>query len=246
MALNLREMSGIGVLREGPLHAAIKDYLAKPGDRFEVPVDRFVVDLVRADGELVEIQTGGFTALGSKLDVLLDHHRVRIVHPVAAQRRIVRVDQRGEVISSRRSPRRATLVDVFDKLVSFPSLLTHPNLTVEVLLLCEDHIRGPRPVARARVRDPGQRRLVQVLERVELRETSDIVNALPALPVVPFSTRELALRLGCSVSLAQRTAYCLRAVGIIETAGKRGRTPLHQVCTRTLPPSPAWSREGSA
>ena len=81
------------MLREGPLHAAVKELLAAPGDRFEVPVDRFVIDLVRADGELVEVQTGNFGALGKKLDVLLDEHRVRVVHPVAAERRIVRVDE---------------------------------------------------------------------------------------------------------------------------------------------------------
>jgi hypothetical protein len=223
-------MSGIGVLREGPLHAAIKQFLAAPGDRFEVPVDRFVVDLVRADGELVEIQTNGFAALGPKLDALLDAHRMRVVHPLAAERRIVRVDADGEVRSTRRSPRRATVVDVFDKLVSFPSLLTHPNLTLEVLLLREDHIRRQDQLTRGRrLRDPGQRRLLEVLERVELRTPNDILDTLPALPEGPFTTRELASRLGCGVALAQRTAYCLRAMGVIESAGKRGRTPLHQL-----------------
>jgi hypothetical protein len=232
-------MSGIGVLREGPLHAAIKACLAEPGDRIEVPLDRFVIDLVRADGELVEIQTGGFAALGPKLDVLLDRHRVRVVCPVAAERRIVRVDARGEVISTRRSPRRATVLEVFDKLVSFPSLLTHPNLTIEVLLLREDHVRAPHPVARGRrTRDPGQRRLVKLLERVELRGASDILGALPVLPHGPFSTRELAGQLGCSVALAQRAAYCLRTIGVIESAGKRGRTPLHQLTLQTPPQRP--------
>jgi hypothetical protein len=119
-------------MREGPLHAAVKLALAQPGDRLEVPVGRFVIDLVRADGELVEVQTGGFGALGAKLDALLDEHRVRIVHPVAAERRIVRVDEHGEVASVRQSPKRATALEVFDKLVAFPSLLTHPNLTIEV------------------------------------------------------------------------------------------------------------------
>ena len=69
---------------------------------------------------------------------------MRIVHPVAAERRIIRVDEHGEVLGARRSPKRATAVAVFDKLVAFPSLLTHPNLTIEVLLLREDHIRRPR------------------------------------------------------------------------------------------------------
>jgi hypothetical protein len=30
------------------------------------------------------------------------------------------------------------------------------------------------------------------------------------------------------MQLAHRTAYCLRAINLIEAAGKRGRTPLHR------------------
>jgi hypothetical protein len=218
----------IGVLGEGPLHAAVKALLAEPGDRLEVPVDRFVIDLLRSDGELVEVQTGGFGALGGKLDALLDEHRMRIVYPVAAERRIVRVDEHGQVLGARRSPKRATAAAVFDKLVAFPSLLTHPNLTIEVLLLREDHIRGPQPrTTRGRTRDPGERRLVDVLDRITLRTREDILAVLPALPREPFTTSELAAVVGCGTVLAQRTLYCLRAIGIVEPAGKRGRAPLH-------------------
>jgi hypothetical protein len=228
-ASRLSSVSGIGVLREGPLHAAIKARLAGPGDRVEVPIGGFVIDLVRADGELVEVQTGGFAPLGRKLDALLDAHRFRIVYPVAAERRIVRVDADGEITSVRRSPRRASVVEVFDKLVAFPSLLTHPHLTIEVLLLREDHVRGRRAerVGR-RTRDPGERRLIDVLDRVVFREPDEILSLLPSLPSDPFSTRELAALFSCSVLLAQRTAYCLRMMGVIEAAGKRGRTPLHR------------------
>jgi hypothetical protein len=219
---------GIGELREGRLHAAVKALLSEPGDRLEVPVGRFVIDLVRADGELVEVQTGGFGALGGKLDALLDDHRMRIVHPVAAERRIVRVDEHGSVLGVRLSPKRASALAVFGELVAFPSLLTHPNLTIEVLLLREDHIRRPQPATvRGRTRDPGERRLVEVLDRVAFRTPEDIVAMLPALPSRPFSTRELAAHLRCDTVLAQRTLYCLRAVGIVEPAGMRGRAPLH-------------------
>jgi hypothetical protein len=214
----------------------VKSLLAEPGDRFEVPVGRFVIDLVRADGELVEVQTGGFGPLGKKLDVLLDEHRVRVVHPVAAERRIVRVDGDGEVLASRRSPKRATAVDVFDKLVAFPSLLTHPNLIIEVLLLREDHIRRPEPTRkRGRTRDPGERRLVELLDRVVLRTPDDILDALPPLPAEPFTTRELAALLRCSTMLAQRTLYCLRTIGLVEPVGKRGRAPLHACRVSPIP-----------
>ncbi len=222
-------MSGIGVLREGPLHAAVKELLARPGDRTEVPVGRFVIDLVRADGELVEVQTGGFGPLGPKLDALLDDHRVRIVHPLAAERRIVRVDERGEVVAVRRSPTRESALRIFDRLVTFPSLLAHPNLVLELLLCREDHVRAPEPRRGRRfLRDPGERRLRGVLDRTELREPRDAL-ALLALPDGAFTNRDVAASAGCDLKLAQRATYCLRLMDLLQPAGMRGRAPLFTV-----------------
>ena len=225
-------MAGIGELAEGPLHAAVKAWLAEPGDRTEVPVGRWVVDLVRADGELVEIQTGGFAPLGPKLDGLLDQHRMRIVHPVPAVRRIVRVDADGVILSERRSPKTAGVLEVFDKLVSFPSLIGHPHLVVEVLLCREDHVRAPAPTrsrSGRRTRDPGIRHLAEVIGRHELREPHDALGLLGAdLPTEPFSTAELGKLLGAPLVLAQRVAYCLRLMELIEPAGRRGNAPLHR------------------
>ncbi len=217
----------IGVLREGPLHRELKARLAAPGDAFEVPVDGFVIDLVRTDGELVEIQTGGFSPLRAKLDALLDRHRIRIVHPVPAQRRIVRVDGDGVVLSSRSSPKRPGATLIFEGLVSFPTLLSHPNLTIEVLLCREDHVRAPAPVRGRRfLRDPGERRLVDVLSRIELRGPADAAALIPAFDA-PFTTRDLAAAMSVPLPLAQKAAACLRALEVLEPAGKRGHAPLH-------------------
>jgi hypothetical protein len=223
-------VSGIGLLREGPLHAALKTLHARPGDRAEVRVGRFVIDLVRADGELVEFQTGGFAPLGPKLDALLDEHRMRIVHPIAAERRIVRVDEQGEVVTVRRSPVRGAAPHVFDRLVTFPSLLAHPNLVVEVLLCREDHVRAPQPGRGRRFkRDPGERRLVEVLERVELRSPSDALALLPGDLGRDFTNRDLAGALGGDLRLAQRTTYCLRLMELLDEVGRRGKAPLFRL-----------------
>ena len=40
--------TAIGTLRERPLHASLKRWYARPGDRTEAAVDGYVVDLVRA------------------------------------------------------------------------------------------------------------------------------------------------------------------------------------------------------
>jgi len=47
--VGLEGAPGIGVLRERHLHAAVKRWYAEPGDREEVPVDGYVIDLVRGD-----------------------------------------------------------------------------------------------------------------------------------------------------------------------------------------------------
>jgi hypothetical protein len=39
---------GIGSLNEKPLHAALKEWYARPEDRFEASVDGFVIDVVRS------------------------------------------------------------------------------------------------------------------------------------------------------------------------------------------------------
>lgn len=218
----------IGVLREGPLHRDLKALLAAPGDAFEVKVDGYVIDLVRSDGELVEIQTGSFSPLRAKLDALLDRHPVRIVHPVPAERRIVRVDEDGEVLSTKASPKKPTAAAIFEGLVSFPTLLSHPNLTIEVLLCREDHVRKPAPVrGRRYLRDPGERRLTAVLERVELARPSDAGRLIPAFDE-PFTTKELARAMRVPLPLAQKAAHCLRALGVLQPAGMRGRAPLHR------------------
>src|SRR5205809_7710724 len=90
-----RGIAAIGTLNEGVLHAQLKDWYRRPGDRVEQLVDGFVVDLVRGE-LLVEIQTGSFAPLRRKLERLTRHHRVRLVAPVPPLRPIVRLSDAGE------------------------------------------------------------------------------------------------------------------------------------------------------
>ena len=75
-------------------------------------VDGYLIDIVRGD-QLIEIQTGNFSAIKAKLEDLVRNHPVRLVHPIAQTKWIVRLDARGERISKRRSPRKGRLEDVF-------------------------------------------------------------------------------------------------------------------------------------
>src|SRR5256885_6812479 len=104
------ETQAIGTLNEGALHAQLKDWYQRRGDRIEQLVDGFVVDIVRGN-LLVEIQTGSFAPLRRKLDLLTQRHRVRVVAPIPLFRKIIRLSDEGEVLSARRSPRQGRAED---------------------------------------------------------------------------------------------------------------------------------------
>ena len=135
-------MPDIGTLNEKPLHASLKEWCRQDGDRVEVPVDGFVVDLVRGD-LLIEIQTRGFSSMRRKFDRLLESQSIRLLHPVPAQKWIVKLDDSGNEKSRRRSPKHGIAADVCGELVSFPSLLSHPNFMLEIALIEEEEIRRP-------------------------------------------------------------------------------------------------------
>ena len=198
--------SGIGTLNESSLHAGIKDFLAMPGDRFEVPLAGFVIDIVRGE-ELIEIQTGSFGALGNKLDRLLGEHPIRIVHPIALETWIARPGKRP-----RKSPRRRSILDLFEELTSLPTLLSHPNLSLDVLLIEEEQLREPGPRGQRKVMD---RRLRAVRAWRRFEDVSDLASLLPVTLPTSWTTADLAEVAGVSRRLAQAMAYCLRTNELI-------------------------------
>ena len=235
----LRPVSGIGVLREGPLHAAVKDLLARPGDTRRGAV-RPLRHRPRArrrragrDPDRRLLAAGAQARRAARRPPHADRPSG------AAERRIVRVDDAGRG-AVRRGARRCAgaALDVFDRLVSFPSLLAHPNLDGRGAAVP----RGPHPGAgggalalgpaaarsgrAAAGRGPGQRGAGGA------RPTRPRCCPRRSARGEPFTTRELAAALGCRMMLAQRVAYCLRGMEVLADAGKRGPRAA----------APAWRR----
>jgi hypothetical protein len=217
----------IGTLNEGALHAQLKGWYRRPGDLLEQKVGGYVVDLVRGE-LLVEFQTGGFAPLRRKLEALLETHPVRLVAPVPVSRRIVRLSDDGEILSARRSPKRGCLHDVFSRLVSIPALLGHAGFELEVLLTLEEEARMLRPGRAYRRRGwvVQGRSLVAVEQSLLIAGPADAGRLLPELAAT-FDTADLAAAGQIDRQLAQRMAYCLRALGVITPVGKRGASILY-------------------
>ncbi len=231
----------ISTLNESPLHAALKRWYARPGDRIEVEVDGFIIDIVR-DDLLIEIQTGNLSSIRHKLRTLAEHHSIRLVYPIPRDKWIIRLAEDGQSALSRRmSPKHGHVEDLFAELVSLPRLLANPNFSLDVLLTQEEEIRRYDATRAWRRRGwvTHERRLLEVLDRRRFRTPADLRELLPATLEEPFTTSDLAAAIDRPRRLAQRMAYCLRKMGVIRAVGKEGNALLYaRADTDMEPPRP--------
>ena len=235
----------IGTLAEKSLHAQLKQLYAAPGDLLEHPLDGYVVDIARPVGQegeatasdfrCIEIQTRHLAAMKAKLAVLLAVRPVHVVFPIAAQRTIARMDAGGAILSRRRSPKHGSIYDIFPELVSLPALIHHPHFSLEVLLIHEEQVwrddaQGSWRRRRWSIYD---RRLLATLTAVPLAGAADFAALLPTGLPDGFDCRALAGAIGQPLPVAQKMAYCLRHMGILDLAGKRGNALLYARRSRT-------------
>jgi len=226
--------TSIGLMNEKPLHASLKQWYARPGDQFEVPVDGFVIDIVRND-LLIEIQTRNFASINSKLCKLTRSYEVRLVYPVVQEKWILRSASDGGTAVRRKSPKRGRLEDLFWELVSIPRLLSNPNFSLEVLMIREEELR--RYEGKQKWRRRGWvvegRRLVEVLDRRLFGKSADWLTFVPD-GLQSFTTKDLATVADTRRDLAQKMAYCLREARMIELIGRQGRANLYRVADTQL------------
>ena len=215
------EQTGININNEKSLHLSIKQWYAVPGDRLEVKVDKYIIDLVREDS-LIEIQTKNFSAIGNKLRNLVKYNKVMLVHPIAIEKYIVTIEGTGEVISRRKSPKKGKVVDLFDELIRIPDLVLEENFILEILMTKEEEIRckDGKGSWRRKGISIKDRKLLEVVEKITFKEGKDFLRFLPEELPVNFTNKQLAKTLKVTIYKARKITYCFRKMRIIKEVGK--------------------------
>ena len=260
----MEKQSAIGELNERSLHRALKARYAVPGSVTEQAVDGFVAD-VMIGGRIVEIHTGSFWPLKKKLPRLLERFAVTLVYPVAQDRYIVTMPTGADAlgvpgvpntpdtpnaldapdvptvpIRRRKSPKHDSVFAVFDGLTSIPTLLDHPNLTIDVVMTVEEDVRAKDSGSRGRRgrRRYGRdwtridRRLVEVARTHRLTGMADLFALVDADLPEPFTTLDLARAMRSPRRLGQQAAFCFREAGVSEICGKAGNALLYRRTAR--------------
>lgn len=225
---------------ETSLHQQLKAHYAGSDGETEVRLGKFRIDVVRG-GELIEIQHAGLSAIGRKIATLAQQHRVRVVKPIVATKRIIKRDAPcGNIVSQRQSPKRGKLLDIFDDLVYFTREFPHPRLVLEVVLVDIEEWRVPGHGRRRRWRKEDHQRedqhLVAVRDRYEFRTPGDLWGLVPSGLPRQFHTGQLAEHMKIDRWVAQRMVYTLRNVEAIRQVGKQGNAWLYKACVRRRRP----------
>lgn len=143
-------------------------------------------------------------------------------------------------IRRRKSPKHDSVFAVFDGLTSIPTLLDHPNLTLDVVMTVEEDVRVKDPEGRrrgGRRRRRGRdwtridRRLVEVARTHRLTGMNDLFALVDAALPEPFTTLDLSRAMRSPRRLGQQAAFCFREAGVSEVCGKTGNTLLYRRTT---------------
>ena len=146
--------SGVGVLNEKRMHAALKRFICSDSSFHEQRPDvaigdgtkkskKYVADVLCGD-EIYEIQTGSFWPLRKKLEWYAANtaYHLTVVHPVALLRRIIWIDpESGEATPSpRRAPSRRA-VDVLPDMVYISELIASGRVGLRLLMIEAEEYR---------------------------------------------------------------------------------------------------------
>ena len=217
---------------ESSLHKQLKELYADNAAQVELKLGRYRIDVV-CDDELIEIQHGSLAAIRDKVADLTTNHRMLVVKPIIVRKRLVKMKSQGGRVADRRlSPKRGSILDLFDELVYFTRVFPHPNLTLEVALIDIDEWRYPghgrRRYRRKNDHVVDDQKLVKLHEIHRFRSLGDLLQLIPTDLPDPFHTGHLAEAMDIPREKAQQIAYCLRKTAAIEECGKLVNSRLYR------------------
>ena len=218
-------------MTEQTLHEQLKEFYARETGEIESTMGDYRVDVVRGD-LLIEIQTRSFSSIRDKLRNLVQENRVRLVHPIAYQKWIVRLNEDAEQVSRRKSPKRGRVEALFNELVYLPKLLMSPNFELEIALVDMEEfwIDDGKGSWRRRRWSIHDKRMLELREHHLFRSPEDFKQLIPETLPPEFTSRMLSKETGLNMRLAQKMLYCLTKMNIVERNGKKGRAYLYSTC----------------
>ncbi|MBQ9162108.1 MAG: hypothetical protein IJX74_02420 [Clostridia bacterium] len=228
------EAAQIGTLNEKRLHAVIKNYLCDDISKQEITIfggnkkSRIAADVL-LDGQIYEVQTGGFFPLRAKIQRYLaeTEYRVTVVAPVAHVKYLRWIDPASGNISERhRSPKKAGVTSLAKELYWLRDFLNDERFSIKVLLLEMEEFRMQDGWGNGGKRGSNRydRVPLSLLGEIDLKTSADYAKYfLPDNLTENFTAADYTRASGIRGKAAYSVIKILCDMGLISPAEKIGR-----------------------
>ena len=223
--LSIKE--SIGTRKEKTIHQFLKYFISNDSKNHEVHIDKNIVDVL-IDNHIYEIQTKGFNNLRIKLEKLLPNYLITIVYPVVYTKLIYKVDENGEVVDIRKSPKKTHPLSIGEELYKIKSFLKHPNLSFKIVVFDVEEYDTTRVNRRKQTRlskiDQYPKKILSIY---------DINNVLDWQQLIPdmkdFSTKDFMKETKLSLKKTSHALNVLRYLEVIWVTNKKGNAFIHNI-----------------
>lgn len=224
-----RESFGIGTLSEKTVHAVIKNYLSPDLANQEIKVGQYYADIAY-DDRIIEIQTRQFNNLRKKLNLFLNLKPVTIVYPVAYTKWLRWINKEtGEISLPRKSPKQGTPYSIFPELYRIKEYLSHPNLTLHIILMDLEEYRflDGWSLDKKKGSTKSDRIPIQLIDEIIIEHPKDYNKLIPTGLCSEFTSKDYQKASKLSQSHSVIALNILYSVGVVNRVGKKGNAYLY-------------------
>jgi len=227
---NTRDRSSIGTLSEKTVHAVLKNYYEPDESKQEIAIEGMYADIFTGE-EIVEIQTRSFDRLRNKLTRFLPLYPVTVVLPIPSTKWLIWINEEtGELTEKRKSPKKGSYYDAFPELYKIRPFLTHPNLSIRLVLMDMEEYRLLNGWSTDKKKGSCRYDRIphRIVEEITFYQKEDYMQLIPLTLPEEFTAKDFAKASKINARKAGVTLLLLRETGVITQTGKRGREYLYQ------------------
>lgn len=223
----------VGTQNEKLIHATLKNYYAPFSDEQEIKIGNFYADAVNENG-IFEIQTRALKRLSEKLKQFTAGSHVTIVYPIEANVRTIYINtDTGEIVKEIPCRNYNPRLKIFSELYSIRDYILSENITVILVRLKLDkrvYFKGEMPDMRSRYARKKvyiEKTPLELMEEIRLDSPRDYTRWLPDGLPEQFTKKELCA--AAKDPAGSLRLELLRAAGLLEQVGKKGRCYVYSV-----------------
>lgn len=221
--------SSIGIQKEHNLHKVIKYMIDPSGLNHEIKINGKIAD-VYLDNVIYEVQTKAFNNLRDKLEIFLKDYKVVICYPLICSKNIYRINDYGEIISIRKSPKKGKVIEALTELYKIKKFLNNENLKIKIFVMDIDEYQ--QVVKKTYKNHHGRIRINQIPLKINdivcLKTLKDYKELLPLLPN-EFTAAELGKSLNINKRILSYVIQVLKYVNVIEVIKKDGKKHVYHL-----------------